>query len=176
LLLITFNTIGYRFVLNYFTQQSSMELNDNIEANNYSSDDLVEIKIPLNNPYISDQEYEEAYGETKVKGKYYQYVKKKISENTLYLMCLPNEKKEVLNNTKNNLADNNNTATNKKESKNPIPNYTKILQAEFLTTQQFAFEKMYTIQQDAKSFSIFNNKLKPQYIVLKDTQPPENII
>ena len=82
-------------------KQSSVNLNTAIEKNNYSEDDLVEIKIPLNNPYISDHSYEDAFGETTVKGKSYQYVKRKISENTLYLMCLPNEEKASLTTTKN---------------------------------------------------------------------------
>jgi hypothetical protein len=162
-------------VLNHYTKQSSFNLNKNIETKNYNSDDLVEIKIPLNNPYISDHNYEDAYGETKVKGKYYQYVKKKISENTLYLMCLPNDKKEILDETKNKLAENN-TTSNKNNSKNPIQHYTKILQAEFLEVNKITFENMHPLQQDAKSFSLFHNKLKPQFIQLEDLQPPENNI
>ena len=164
-------------MLNYFTQQSSVVLNNNIENKNYNPDDLVEIKIALNNPYISDHGYEDAYGETMVKGKYYQYVKKKISGNTLSIMCLPNDKKEALNNTKNKLADTNSRVTsNKNNSKNETPNYTKVLQAEFLAIQQIAFAKMYALQQDAKSFSLYNNKFVPQFIVLEDLQPPENNI
>ncbi len=175
LVLLVFNNIGYRYIINYFKQVAFSDLNTNIEKKNFSTDDLVEIKIPLNNPYISDHNYEDAYGETKVKGKYYQYVKKKISENTLYLMCLPNDKKEILNDTKNKLAENNITS-NKNNSKNPIQHYTKILQAEFLEINRITFENVYALQQNAKSFSLFNNKLKPQFIQLKDLQPPENNI
>lgn len=177
LTILAFNTIGYKFALNYLTQQSSISLNNNIESNNYSTDDLVEIKIELNNPYISDHNYEEAYGETVVKGKHYQFVKKKISENTLYLMCLPNDKKEAINNTKNKLADNNaSTTQNKKDNKNDIPTTAKVLQAEFLAVNQITFENLNALQADAKSFSLYNNKLKPQFNLLEDLQPPDNKI
>ena len=177
LALLLFNCIGYRYVLNYLEKKSSVNLNKAIEKNNYSEDDLVEIKVPLNNPYISDHNYEDAYGETTVKGKSYQYVKKKISENTLYLMCLPNEEKAALATTKNNLGGTHaQSAPNKNSQKNPVQHIIKAPQTEYLQTNEFLFANMFTIQNDAQSFLMRNTNCTNQFYLLTDAQPPENLI
>ena len=172
-----FNAVGYRYVLNYLEKQSSVILNKAIEKNNYSEDDLVEIKVPLNNPYISDHNYEDAYGETTVKGKSYQYVKKKISENTLYLMCLPNEEKAALATTKNNLGSTHaQSAPNKNNQKSPLQNIVKATQTEYLQTNEFMFANMFVIQDDAQSFLLRNTNCSDQFYELTDLQPPEVLV
>ena len=158
-------------------KQSSVKLNTAIEKNNYSEDDLVEIKIPLNNPYISDHSYEDAFGETRIKGKSYQYVKRKISENTLYLMCLPNEEKAALTTAKNNLGGTHaQSAPNKNNQKSPLQNIIKAPQTEYLQTNQFLFANMFAIQNDAQSFLLTNTNCSSQFYLLTNLQPPEGLV
>ena len=164
-------------MLNYLEKQSSVNLNTAIEKNNFSEDDLVEIKIPLNNPYISDHSYEDAFGETTVKGKSYQYVKRKISENTLYLMCLPNEEKAALTTTKNNLGENHTQTTpNKNNQKSPLQNIVKATQTEYLQTNEFLFANMFVLQNDAQSFLLTNTNCSSQFYLLTYLQPPEELV
>ena len=158
-------------------KQSSVNLNTAIEKNNYSEDDLVEIKIPLNNPYISDHSYEDAFGETTVKGKSYQYVKRKISENTLYLMCLPNEEKASLTTTKNNLGENHTQTTpNKNNQKSPLQNIIKAPQTEYLQTNEFLFANMFVLENDAQSFLLTKTNCYSQFYLLTVLQPPEGLV
>ena len=176
LALLLFNCIGYKFVINYFAKQTSNDLNLAIEKNNYSTNDLVEIKIPLNNPYISDHSYKDAYGETTVKGKYYQYVKKKISDNILYLLCLPNEEKQTLISTKNNLEGNNvQTSPNKSNQKNPLQNILKTSATEYLRINQFLFANMFIINNDAQLFLLLNTNFYSQFNPQALAQPPEDL-
>ena len=164
-------------MLNYLEKQSSVNLNTAIEKNNFSEDDLVEIKIPLNNPYISDHSYEDAFGETTVKGKSYQYVKRKISENTLYLLCLQNEEKAALTTAKNNLGGTHvQTIPNKDNQKNPSQNIIKALQTEYLQTNEFLFANMFVLQNDAQLFLLTNTNCFSQFCALTDVQPPENLV
>jgi hypothetical protein len=176
LALFLFNTIGYRYVLNYFEKQTSTELNKSIDKKTYFSDDLVEIKIPLNNPYISDHDYRDAYGETTLKGKFYQYVKRKISENMLYLLCLPNEDKASLIKTKNSLGGSHaQSSSNKQNEKNPIQNILKASQIEYIQTNQFSFDDMYALN-SKQSFLFNNSNCTSQFDPNTSAQPPENKI
>ncbi|WP_276481393.1 hypothetical protein [Paraflavitalea pollutisoli] len=56
-------------------------------------------------PYTANwDQYERVEGEIVVNGVYYTYVKRKISNNTLYLLCLPNNDKTHYNNLRHQLA------------------------------------------------------------------------
>ena len=52
-------------------------------------------------PYISNtSDYERTDGELEYEGTHYNYVKRKVSNDTLYVMCLPNISKTQLYNAK----------------------------------------------------------------------------
>ena len=102
LLLFAFNWFGYRLVYEYLQQKS----NDNLEAlfdrNLYNESELVELKIAVNIPYqTSRPDFERCDGEININGTIYKYVKRKLSNDTLYLMCLKNIDKMQLEKAKN---------------------------------------------------------------------------
>ena len=67
------------------------------DRDNYSEDDLIELKTALNLPYYTTSgDYERVDGEIELDGVLYNYVKRKVSNDTLYVMCLPNETKTKL--------------------------------------------------------------------------------
>ena len=52
---------------------------------------LLEIKIPVNFPTVTDwNDYEEIAGQIQLKDAFYNYVRLKITRDTMYLICLPN--------------------------------------------------------------------------------------
>ena len=58
---------------------------------------MVEVKIPLNMPYINDtKDFERVDGQLEYKGVHYNYVKRKVTGDTLYVLCLPNISKTKL--------------------------------------------------------------------------------
>ena len=58
-------------------------------------------------PYITNlSNYERVDGEMEVNGIYYNYVKRKVYNDTLYLMCLPNKNKTRLSSARNEYAAN----------------------------------------------------------------------
>lgn len=94
-----FNLAGYFFFFKYFIDQSEKQLISRIDNEQYNNNGLIEVKIPLHLPYTTNwSEYERVDGEMEYKGVFYSYVKRKVSNDTLYLMCLPNEKKTKLYN------------------------------------------------------------------------------
>jgi hypothetical protein len=93
-----FNLAGYTLLFDYFIQRSDEQLTHQLDTHQYNDNDLIEVKIALHTPYLSSwSDYERVDGEAEVNGIYYTYVKRKISNDTLYLLCLPNKNKTQLN-------------------------------------------------------------------------------
>lgn len=58
---------------------------------------LVEIKIPVNMPTVQDwDDYEVIEGQIQLKDAYYNYVRLKMTRDTMYFICIANESKTRL--------------------------------------------------------------------------------
>jgi len=58
---------------------------------------LIELKIPVNMPTIQDwTEYEVVQGQVQLKDAYYNYVRLKMTRDTMYFICIPNTVKTRL--------------------------------------------------------------------------------
>ncbi|HKG69981.1 MAG TPA: hypothetical protein VKA92_14000, partial [Segetibacter sp.] len=92
--LFLFNLFGYRILFNYEQQQSDVRLEASLDKQDYNDADLVTIKVPLSLPYVNNQQnFERVDGEITVNGKILKYVKRKIADGNLILLCLPNDHK-----------------------------------------------------------------------------------
>jgi hypothetical protein len=92
-----FNTSGYTFLFQYFINKSETRLICQLDNNKYDEADLVIIKTPLNLPYYnSNTSAERIDGEIEISGIHYNYVKRRVSNDTLYLYCIPNTDKTKL--------------------------------------------------------------------------------
>jgi glutamate racemase len=153
-------------------KNATQKLTSSIETKNFDEDNLIEIKTELNMPYVSDREYENAYGETVINGVHYQYVKRKIENNVMYLMCLPNNTKTALAETKTNL-EKNNAETGNAKHKSPIQKILKSTQTEYVQNQ-------YAYQLDGILLTVAsillnnrNNRLSSLFTPLTPEQPPQ---
>lgn len=96
-----FNLAGYRFLFSYAQQQSDKQLASLLDNHQYSDADLITVKIPLSMPYQTMQSgFERVEGEITVNGKIYKYVKRKIVDGAIILMCLPDQNKMRLQSAK----------------------------------------------------------------------------
>jgi len=96
-----FNLSGYSFLFGYLGERSTAQLSSKIDNDNYNDADLVEIRVPLNLPYqLANNNYERFDGEIDVDGQHHHYVKRKVSQDTLYLLCIPNTQKDKLQTAK----------------------------------------------------------------------------
>ena len=115
--LFLFNLFGYRFVFDYAQQQSDVMLQATLDKAEYNEAELLTIKVPLSLPYVNSQaNFERVDGEIEVNGKIYKYVKRKIADGQLVLLCIPDYNKMKLQNAKeefyryaNDLVQNNNS-------------------------------------------------------------------
>src|SRR5689334_3235160 len=82
--------------------KSDFALETKIDKNDYDESSLIEIRVPLNAPYLSDNStgFERYDGELELDGVHYKYVKRKIVNGELVLLCLPNKSKTELQNSR----------------------------------------------------------------------------
>jgi hypothetical protein len=96
--------------------------NERLEAlldnNSYDDAELMELKVPLHLPYQNNWTAFERYdGEIEINGTIYKYVKRKLANDTLYVMCIPNSNKMKLEIAKNNFFKNSNDIAQNDRSK-----------------------------------------------------------
>ena len=171
-----FNTVGYRFAFSFLEERSITKLDLAIDAGKYDEKNLIEITIPLNMPYVSDKDYETAYGETEIDGTNYQYVKRKITNNVLHLMCLANNEKTTLVATKHSIEKNTvEAANNKSDKKYPTTSLSKSLQQEYVQNNIacLIYDDVLSLKTKQK---ITNTKAGNLFKVLTPSQPPENCV
>lgn len=168
---MVFNLVGYRWLFNAFEQRATARLENKISTGNYSDDQLVEIKIPLNMPYFSDKDYEEVYGERDWNGQHYRYVKRKVSNNVLYLLCLPNKEKTNIANVKNEFTKAVNDVPGNNKGSEQKNNFLKLLTAEFKINETITAEYYYPSL--SLKFISRNAAVKNLFSPLTEAQPPE---
>ncbi len=92
-----FTICGHLVLYHYFVYKSDRELNERISNNAYTEHDLVEIKIPAHTAITQSwTEYQYINGQIQFKNICYDYVKVKLTTDTIYLACLPNREKTRL--------------------------------------------------------------------------------
>jgi hypothetical protein len=83
-------------------KQANEQLEAVLDNNSYDESQLIEIKVPVHLPYQNNwTAYERYNGEIELNGIMYKYVKRKLSNDTLYLKCIPNTQKMHLETAKN---------------------------------------------------------------------------
>jgi hypothetical protein len=92
-----FNWCGYRILTVYLQQQANVQLEAQLDRNDYDESQLIEMRVSLNMPYqASSTDFERYDGEIEIKGIHYKYVKRRIDNGQLVLLCLPNQTKMQL--------------------------------------------------------------------------------
>ncbi|HEY5748649.1 MAG TPA: hypothetical protein VIU12_21415 [Chryseolinea sp.] len=105
-----FNIGGYYLVYWVANSRAQKDLLVRLDADNYSSNDLVVFSVPISLPYPLQQPgYERVDGEFEYQGEYYSLVKQRLENDTLFMVCIKDHhKKKLVNvlNTYTNLANN----------------------------------------------------------------------
>ncbi|WP_428330862.1 hypothetical protein [Mucilaginibacter sp.] len=92
-----FSICGHILLYKYFVYRSDKLFNEQISKNRYNVNDLVEIKVPVHTPSVQSWTgYEKINGQIQFKNTCYNYVKIKLTSDTIFLMCVPNYEKTRL--------------------------------------------------------------------------------
>lgn len=92
--ILFFNWFGYRILADLLQQQADIELEARLDQADYDESSLIELRVTLNLPYQTNWTgFERVDGEIEINGIHYKYVKRKVEDGQLVLMCLPHEEK-----------------------------------------------------------------------------------
>jgi hypothetical protein len=98
---LLFNLCGYRLVIDYLQQRHTEELTAQLDKDEYADADLISIKTALSLPYYTaTMDFERIDGSIRIDGVEYTYVKRRIINDSLELLCLPNPVKQKLQTAK----------------------------------------------------------------------------
>lgn len=105
LLIFVFNLFGYRLFVSYMVNNVNQSLEAALDRSSYDENELVSIKKPINLPYYNNtKDFTRAYGDVEMNGILYKYVKSRIYNDSLEMLCIPNKGKQQLLNTKDNFT------------------------------------------------------------------------
>jgi len=160
-------------MLNYLQARESVVFQSQLDNEQYSEDDLITIKTPLNLPYYSTSTgFERAYGSVEVNGMVYEYVKRRVNQDTLELLCIPNKTKAHLQSTQNafvKLSVDGSSFPNEKKSANTfkitLPDY-------FQQSSEYSFASLRLTDQHYYSFNTI--MIQEDHTSVKGQPPRDN--
>lgn len=92
--IFSFNLFGYRLVASFLESRENQKMELALDVNDYNDDELISIKQPTNLPYYQNSKaFQRVDGEIEIAGIYYKYVKCRIYNDSLELLCIPNKSK-----------------------------------------------------------------------------------
>lgn len=89
---------GYTLLFQYYIHQSDVQMVKQIFDNKIDETKLIELKIPVHfaTALQEETEYAEVTGQIQLKDAYYNYVRLKVTRDTMYFVCIPNATKTRL--------------------------------------------------------------------------------
>ena len=76
-----------------------------LDDNKYNENELISIKKAIHLPYYNNtRDFTRTYGEVEMNGVFYKYVKSRIYNDSLEMLCIPNTSKQQLLNSKDNFT------------------------------------------------------------------------
>ncbi len=100
-----FNLFGYKLFVDVLVINANRQLETVIDQKQYNDAELISVKKPTNLPYYNNtKDFTRAYGEVEMDGVLYQYVKCRIYNDSLEMLCIPHTSKQQLLTSKNNFT------------------------------------------------------------------------
>lgn len=91
LTIFAFNTLGYRLLFDHMAMQADSNLEASLNEDKYRDQDLISIKQPIQLPYYTNNQiFQRIDGEVNINGTLYKFVKCRIYNDSLEMMCIPN--------------------------------------------------------------------------------------
>ena len=92
--IFSFNIFGYRIVASFLENKENQKMELAFDVNDYSDNQLISIKQPANLPYYTNSfDFHRIDGEIEMDGVIYKYVKCRIYNDSLEMLCIPNAAK-----------------------------------------------------------------------------------
>jgi len=136
--LLVFNWVGYHLLVFCMQETASAKLESQLDNNDYDETQLISIKIPVTYlPYYNNSKfYERVDGQIEIEGVQYKYVKRRIYNDSLEMLCIPDHNVMKLLSAKNEFFKFVNDLQHPGQNKNPNAAPTKIITTDYETTNE----------------------------------------
>jgi hypothetical protein len=174
--IFVFNLFGYKLWLNYMEHKANLHLEAAMDNNQFNSEELVSVKKSLNLPYYNNtKEFTRMDGEIEVNGTFYKYVKCRIYNDSLELLCLPDMQKTKLVQAKDDffkITADIQKKTSEKNKSNPVNTLKKML-GDFVANESGWMDAL--CKTTALSYSSFNTDQQGDLHKRFVEQPPDTV-
>jgi len=128
-----FNWFGYRWLISFIEVNADANLEQHLDENNYDESGLITITVPLVNIsyYNNSTQFERVDGQVEINGVQYKYVKRRLYNDSVELICIPNQKAMNLCSIKNEFFKLVNDIQHKENKKNS-PSFSKNVLNDYL--------------------------------------------
>lgn len=92
LAVLSFNLVGYRLFTSYLEDRANAHLEAQLDNDEYNGAQLLSIKIPISNIayYNSSKTFDRVDGQVEINGTIYKFVKRRLYQDSIELLCIPN--------------------------------------------------------------------------------------
>jgi hypothetical protein len=99
-----FNLVGYRLLVTYMQDRMDRNMVASLDDNRYDESQLITVKVPISHLayYNADSQFERVDGNIELGGVQYRYVKRRIYNDSLEFLCLPDREATALQAIKSN--------------------------------------------------------------------------
>jgi hypothetical protein len=115
--------------------KSDLRLEAQIDNNNYDESELISVKVPAEHLsyYKSSEQFERVSGQIEIKGLQYNYVKRRLYNDSIEMLCIPNHMAMHLKNAANDFFKLVNDLQHPGQQKKPAPHTSKNLMGDYCT-------------------------------------------
>jgi hypothetical protein len=177
--LFLFNWIGYRLLTSYLEVQADAKLQTQLDENSFDDSQLISVKTPVTHlSYFNNSPlYEIASGKIEIGGVLYHYVKRRIYNDSLEVLCIPNPMAMQLRTAKKDFflfvsgLQHSTTDPGKKQSANA--SFSKDISSEYYPTEDMSWEAIafyITFRHYGELVSFL-----PSFYARTPEQPPDGI-
>ncbi len=171
LALFLFNVVGYYGMYVGLSLQASKEMKQKLDAEAYSEDETLTVKIPISLPYQSSSDaFQRIDGDFEKDGKFYNLVKQKMVNDTLHIVYIHDHKENGLFDLLTDFVQANTDSPISKKASKLMENFAK----DYLSTSS-------EIQTASTGWSLAETFSQPEYLVIISPEqvhspPPKFII
>jgi hypothetical protein len=124
--ILLFNWFGYRLVIGLWQERTKSELEARLDSKDYDDAQLISVKVPMTHLsyYNTSPEFERVNGSVEIGGVQYKYVKRRLYNDSLELLCLRDQGAMKLRSCSNDfyrMANDLQTGTGKRRGTHSLP-------------------------------------------------------
>ena len=104
--ILLFNWFGYRLLIGYWQEKTTRELEARLDGDSYDESQLISIKVPVTHLayYNSSPVFERVSGGVEIGGVQYRYVKRRLYNDSLEFLCIPDAEAGRLRSARNEIV------------------------------------------------------------------------